>query len=243
MTKNLMHLPNKNRSSQFALSTSYLPSEISDPDFRAMATSLSEMQRYAFEFTLKWCREKHKIFLSVKPTQVDPIYVFVTGGASFGKSHLIKAVYQLVPETFKGSSEHLDQEYPPVLLLAPTGVAAINIHGTTVNSGLAIPKRVYGNNVLPLSDARKTSIRTKLSNLTLIIIDEISMVLNNRLKHIHERLQEIFCASNSQMFAGITIAAVGDFFNFYLSKCSEYSICIQILLSIFAIHGLIILKW
>ena len=177
-----------------------------------MVRTLNEMQRHAFEFILKWCREKRKSSRSVKPTQVDPIYIFVTGGAGSGKSHLIKTVYQLALKPFKGSSEHLDQEYPSVLLLAPTGVAAINIHGTTVNSGLAIPKKVYGNNVPPLSDARKTSIRTKLSNLTLIIIDEISMVSNNRLKHVHERLQEIFCTSNSQMFAGINIVAVGDFF-------------------------------
>ena len=113
-----MLLEKNDRNSQFALSTSYRPSQISDLDFRAMVRSLNEMQRYDFEFILKWCREKRKSLRSVKPTQVDPIYVFVTGGAGSEKSHLIKAVYQLALKTFKGSSEHLDQECPSVLLLA-----------------------------------------------------------------------------------------------------------------------------
>ena len=29
---------------------------------------------------------------------------------------------------------------PTVLLLAPTGIVAVNISGTTVNTGLAVPK-------------------------------------------------------------------------------------------------------
>ena len=43
---------------------------------------------------------------------------------------------------------------PTVLLMAPTGVAAVNISGTTVNTGLAIPKHA-GINLPPLPDQRK----------------------------------------------------------------------------------------
>ena len=55
--------------------------------------------------------------------------------------------------------------------MAPTGVSAINIEGTT-NTGLAIPKET-GENLPAMSDQKKTQIRVLLSELKLIIIDEV----------------------------------------------------------------------
>ena len=54
------------------------------------------------------------------------------------------------------------------------------------------------------------TLRAKYINLKWIISDEISMVSNNMLKYINFRLQEI--KSNSQLFGGINIIAVGDFY-------------------------------
>ena len=51
-----------------------------------------------------------------------------------------------------------------------------------------------------------------LSELKLIIIDEISMVSNNKLLHIHQRLKEIFGTLASKLFADISIICVGDFY-------------------------------
>ena len=76
-----------------------------------------------------------------------------------------------------------------LLLMAPTGVAAINIHGTTVNTALGIPKEA-GSTLKPLSDQNRTQLRLFLSELRLIIVDEISMVGNTTLLHIHQRLKE-----------------------------------------------------
>ena len=98
-------------------------------------------------------------------------------------------------KTFKGCSDIVDNS--PVLLLAPTGVAAININGTTIHNGLGIPLYCDGASLPPLGEERKTVLRVKLSNLRLIIIDEISMVSNDRLVHIHERLIEIFSTPDS----------------------------------------------
>ena len=53
-------------------------------------------------------------------------------------------------------------------------------------------------------------LRLSLSELKLLIIDEISMVSNNRLLHIHQILKEIFVTSSSKIFAGLSIIAVGD---------------------------------
>ena len=59
---------------------------------------------------------------------------------------------------------------PRVLILAPTGVAEININGKTVHSGLGIG---IGKG---LNYKQQEILRNKLSEVTLVFIDEISMV-------------------------------------------------------------------
>ena len=54
--------------------------------------------------------------------------------------------------------------------------------------------------------------RLSLSELKLIIMDEISMLVNTALLHINQRLKEIFGTSNSQLFAGISVLGVGDLY-------------------------------
>ena len=146
-------------------------SEISDDDLRKTIRSLNNEQRYAYDCVLSWCRDKMASLNTLKPFRVDPIHVFVTGGA--GKSHLIKALYQTVTKTFRHAPFNL--ELPSVLVMAPTGVAAIDINGTTIHTALATPKEC-GNNVPAMSDQKRTQMRLSLGELKLIIIDEISML-------------------------------------------------------------------
>lgn len=63
-----------------------------------------------------------------------------------------------------------------------------------------------------MSDKKKIQFRLSLSVLRLIIIDEISMVSNITLIHIHQRLKEIFGSFSSQLFAGISVITVGDLY-------------------------------
>ena len=112
-------------------------------------------------------------------------------------------------KTFRYGSRN--PEKPTVLLLAPTGVAAINIDGTTINSALAIPKDI-GDRLNAMSDQKRTQMRLSLSELKLIIVDEISMVSNITMLHMHLRLNEIFATCNSELFAGQSVIAVGDLY-------------------------------
>ena len=90
---------------------------------------------------------------SLKRVEVEPIYLFLTGGGGAGKSHLIKTIYHTAVKTFRHPPSN--PELPTVLLVAPTGVAAINIDGTTVHTGLAIPNETR--DCPPaMSDQRKT---------------------------------------------------------------------------------------
>ena len=185
------------------------PTEISDDKLRECVRSLNKKQRYAYDIILTWCRSKMKNMNSRKPEEVKPIHLFITGGAGAGKSHLIRTIYHTVTKTFRHPP--MNPELPTVLLMAPTGVAAINIDGTTINTALAIPKET-GDNLSAMSDQKKTQMRMLLADLKLIIIDEISMVANNTLLHIHQRLKEIVGTSNIHLFAGISILAIGDMY-------------------------------
>ena len=96
-----------------------------------------------------------------------------------------------------------------VLLIAPTGVAAININGTTVNSALGIPP----NNKMDLpslSSEKKCTLRNMYLELQAVIIDEISMISNVRLMQIHRRLCEIFGCGPDVKFANLSLIVVGD---------------------------------
>ena len=88
---------------------------------------------------------------SNKQVSVDPLKLFITGRAGLGKSHLMKTICMFLTKTFNLYSGSPDK--PKVLILAPTGVAAININGTTINSGLNIPPYVSGYTLPRLSDS------------------------------------------------------------------------------------------
>ena len=149
------------------------------------------MQCKAYD-VVSWSKNKIKNLKSLKPENIQPIYLFITGGAGAGKSHLIRTIYHTIVKTFRYPP--INPEKPIVLLTAPTGVAAINIDGTTINTAFAIPKYTKENELPGMSDQKRTQMRLLLSELKLIIIDEISMVANVTLLHIHQRLKEIFAS-------------------------------------------------
>ena len=192
-----------------AISTYTQPTEISDDMLRYNARSLNEKQRSAYNIVLSWCRNTMKNLNCLKPEKLDPIHLFVTGGAGAGKRHLIKAIYHTAVNTFRYGT--INPERPTVALMAPTGVAAININGTTIHTALSIPKE-SGDFAPKMSDQKRTQLRLTLSELKLIIVDEISKVANTTLLHIHQRLKEIFNITNSELFARISFIAVGDLY-------------------------------
>ena len=71
------------------------------------------------------------------------------------------------------------------LLTAPSGVAAFNINGMTLHSAFLLGHSKYSG-FQPLSHDRLNTLRTKLSRLMFVIIDEVSMVGSNMLLEIHK---------------------------------------------------------
>jgi len=121
--------------------------------------------------------------------------LFITGNAGTGKSTLL--------EYFKKTTAK------SAAILAPTGVAALNVEGQTIHSFFLIPPNITPDRVLEhkLSDKRKKMI----SSLDMIIIDEASMLRADLLDCIdvslrHHRQEE------SLPFGGVQMVFIGDLY-------------------------------
>ncbi len=134
----------------------------------------------------------------------------MSGPGGVGKSHVIKLIHSDTLKLLRLSGT-IEPDDVTVLLTAPTSVAAFIINGMTVHSALVLGCGKYGG-FQPLGHDKLNSLRSKLSKLVLLIIDEVSMVGANMLLEIHKRLQQIKSMFPDIPFGGVSILAVGDLY-------------------------------
>jgi ATP-dependent exoDNAse (exonuclease V) alpha subunit len=120
--------------------------------------------------------------------------LFLTGKAGTGKSTLI--------EYFLQTTER------DVLVLAPTGVAAVNVGGVTIHSFFGIHPGITVDEARDGEYHLSGSKIDVLENLDAIVIDEISMVRADVLDVVNEILQQFY--ENSLPFGGKQMIFVGD---------------------------------
>jgi ATP-dependent DNA helicase PIF1 len=120
--------------------------------------------------------------------------VFLTGPAGSGKSMLLKKIIKALE---KGSSR-------VVAVLAPTGIAAVNVGGTTVHSwsGCGLPK-------MTKDFAKMWNKSEEIRSTDVIVLDEISMMSGEMFDRMEEKVAEI--RGNTQPFGGIQLVLSGDF--------------------------------
>lgn len=139
-----------------------------------------------------------------KPLQLSPDFeyalnqmekghknLFITGRAGTGKSTLL----QLFRNTTRKK----------MVVLAPTGIAALNVRGQTIHSFFGFPPRP-----LHRSEIKKRRNRRLYRNLDILVIDEISMVRADLLDNI-----DIFLRINRENplpFGGVQVIFFGDLF-------------------------------
>ena len=182
--------------------------EIPPDQYREYTRGLNDEQRSIVMLHRDWCR---KAILALKEGRpVEPYHVFLSGPGGVGKSHVIKLVHSDTLKLLKLSGA-FEPDDVIVLLTAPTGVAAFNINGMTLHSAFLQGCSKYSG-FQPLSHKRLNTLRTKLSRLMLVIIDEVSMVGANMLLEIHRRLQQIKGVSDDKVFGDVSILAVGDLY-------------------------------
>lgn len=130
--------------------------------------------------------------------------VFLTGKAGTGKSTFLKYICRTTKKKF--------------VVLAPTGIAAINAGGCTIHSFFKLPfhplvpddSRYMGNRLRDFLKYSKEHCKL-LKSVELIIIDEISMVRADIIDFI-DRILRMYSGNMRLPFGGKQMLFVGDIF-------------------------------
>ena len=122
----------------------------------------------------------------------DP-YIFVSGKAGTGKTTLIGYLRETIPGN--------------VVVVAPTGVAALQVKGVTIHSFFRLPPRL----IFPEEDIKPLRDKRLYKDIRLLIIDEISMVRADVVDAMDLFLRENG-PQKGKPFGGIQVMFVGDLF-------------------------------
>ena len=125
--------------------------------------------------------------------------LFLSGAAGTGKSHVLKYMIQCFQER--------ETKFG---VCAPTGVAALNVGGSTLHSffGVGLADGSIGSLV---KKVRKSNEATKrIQEVETLLIDEVSMLSDTLLETLDAVAREI--KGSDKPFGGIQIICVGDFF-------------------------------
>lgn len=133
----------------------------------------------------------HEFSYALDQMEHSPKHIFISGKAGTGKSTLLKL--------FKDTSKLR------IAVVAPTGVAALNIRGQTIHSFFRFPPRV-----LSTREIRKLKTYKMYKNMDMLIIDEISMVRADLLDNM-----DYFLRVNRGIdlpFGGVRLVLFGDLY-------------------------------
>lgn len=122
----------------------------------------------------------------------DP-YIFVSGKAGTGKTTLIGYLREIISGN--------------VVVVAPTGVAALQVRGVTIHSFFRLPPRL----IFPEEDIKPLRDKRLYKDIRLLIIDEISMVRADVVDAMDLFLRENG-PQKGKPFGGIQVMFVGDLF-------------------------------
>ncbi|KAK3923180.1 ATP-dependent DNA helicase [Frankliniella fusca] len=127
-----------------------------------------------------------------------PKKVLVQGKAGTGKSLLIRYLVNEATREFGQGS---------VLLLGPTGVAAVNVGGATIHSALSIPTKGHSIQELTGESARKFC--DTIAKVKFVIIDEYSFISCSLLGDIDFRLRQ--GTGIQEPFGNLNLYLFGDY--------------------------------
>lgn len=120
----------------------------------------------------------------------DDGHLFITGRAGTGKSTLLRCLRDMIVDE--------------AVVLAPTGLAAVNVGGQTIHSFFGFPPRL----IRP-DDIRRSRNGRLMRRLKLIIIDEVSMVRSDLMWAIDQSLR-LNRGRPREAFGGVRLLLFGD---------------------------------
>ena len=150
---------------------------------KSEACQLSLQQRIVFDKIIKFCKGE---IIAEKTGNMDTkqLLLIAHGGAGIGKIFLINRLRSWIHKINQREGHHPLQPY--VLLLAPTGVAANSIGGTTLHTGLDFK---IGKKYIPLPSESFQTMRKLMEKVKVVIIDELSMLSADLFYVVNKRMQ------------------------------------------------------
>lgn len=123
--------------------------------------------------------------------------LFLTGKAGTGKTTFLRRLRQDLPKR--------------MVVLAPTGIAAINAEGVTIHSFFQLPFTLFLPDIVSRDNSRYGMTKQKqklIQSLDLLVIDEISMVRCDLLDAVDSKLRKI--RRINKPFGGVQTLLIGD---------------------------------
>ena len=169
----------------------------------SLTRNLDEDQRQVMDIGVDFakCISKSK---KTKKSISKPPLLIIQGGAGSGKSTVIDVLSQQMEKVLRTPGDNPDHPY--IIKAAFTGTAAANIKGQTLHNAFGFG---FGNEFFSLGDKARDERRGELENLTIVIIDEFSLVKSDMLYQLDLRLREVM-QSPDLVFGGLSVFLFGD---------------------------------
>ncbi|CAG8744733.1 3719_t:CDS:2 [Dentiscutata erythropus] len=162
------------------------------------ASGLNEEQKKAY---FLFCEHRQKNNQITKNSLLQ-LLLYFTGAGGTGKSRVIQAICSYFEYTLQSDK---------LIVLAPTGIAAVNICGNTIHSACGFGFNEGGNNYSNFSNEYKCQLQECWSKIEYAILDELSIVGQNLLAQFHTFIKKIKFNNDSTPFARINILFARDF--------------------------------
>ena len=130
----------------------------------------------------------------VESNDSSPLRIIVSGTAGTGKSYLIHCLRLLLGDKLR--------------VVAPTGVAVYNVHGSTLHSLLCLPTKAEFKD---LQGETLKKLQQALDGVSYIVIDEMSMMGRKLFGQVDRRLRQAFPNRSNQSLGGCSCFLFGDF--------------------------------
>ena len=166
--------------------------------------TLNAKQWHIVMYNRAWC--KSYINANQNGEKFQGYRIFLSGPGGTGKSHVIYLIQRDMAYLLNQIIHH-DDEQPIVLVTAPTGSAAYQIGGSTIDSALLL----YEHGKSKPSWLKHTIMQLKLEHLMLLLTDEISMVGFTKFQCMNQTVCTIKGTSNGN-WGDICVLAVGDLY-------------------------------
>lgn len=84
-----------------------------DTEYQSKVAGLNDTQCAALEHVVQFTCARHQYFMGEQDTLPEPLYLFLTGGAGTGKSHVISVIKEHIERA------HMESQNSCMLVLQP----------------------------------------------------------------------------------------------------------------------------